>query len=370
MKKAFLTFEAEYQELLDFLSSVESEDNLLQFILAESDGEKSPLVTNAQTIVRSSTNRRRFVHCQAVIVLYGAFERFVEDAIREYVVEARKLCTAYEQLPKAIREKHSELSIEYLYRLKDGKINVVENEELNSAISRLSSSIQAKPDFLLNDRAFALRSANVKVERIKNLLSNIGISLSLTALLRMPSYRAGYKELYSNEPEQGDEAAKRNFSKVDDLVTMRNQIAHGVVDLDNIEDVDLLRERAVDLRNFVIAVSDLMEMQFVGYCCQEHISTLLPEPIAVYNNEIVCIDFPAGKLSTGDIVVHPISDKDIRFGSIQSMQVNNVDVQSVKGQPNTSLGFKIGFHALDRGGYRLLSRNVRGLLRNSVFQIV
>lgn len=370
MKKAFLTFQAELHGLLDFLSSVESEDSLLRHILAESDGEESPLFTNAQAIVRSSTNRRRFVHCQAIIVMYGALERFVEDAIREYVVEARKLCTAYEQLPKAIREKHSELSIEYLYRLKEGKVNGVDDEELHSAISRLSSSIQAGPDFLLNDRAFALQNANASVKRIGSLFSNIGITLSLTNLLRMPSYRTGYAELYGNEPERGDdEAVRRNFSKVDALVSMRNQIAHGVVDLDNIEDVDLLRERAMDLKNFVVALSDLMEMHFVQYCCKEHISTSLAEPVAVYNNEIVCIEFPTGKLSTGDIVAHPVNENDIRFGSIQSIEVDSVSVQSVTGQPGIALGFKIGFHAMDRKGYRLLPQKVNGLLRNSAFQI-
>lgn len=370
MKKAFLTFQTEFDGLLSFLSSMESEDTLLQHILSENFGDADPLVTHAQAIVSNSTNRKRFTHCQAIIVMYGALERFIEDAIREFVVETRKLCTTYDQLPKTIKDKHSELSIEYLNRLKEGKVSGVDDGELHSAISRLNSSIEAQSDFLLNDRAFALRSANASVEKIRNLLSNIGIPLPLATLLQIASYRTGYVKLYGAEPEQGDDSAvKRSFSKVDTLVSMRNQIAHGVVDLDNIEDVDLLRERAMDLRNFVIAVSDLMEMHFVQYCIQDHISSALSAPIAVYNNEIVCIEFPTGEMNTGDVVVIQVNDNDIRFGSIQSIQVDNVAVQSVIGQPGTALGFKIGFHAINREGYRLLPRKVTGLLRNSVFQI-
>lgn len=370
MKKAFLTFQAELDGLLDFLDSVESEDSLLQGILGENVDEADPIVTNAQAIVRSSTNRRRFVHCQAIIVLYGALERFVEDAIREYVVEARRLCSTYEELPKTIREKHAELSIEYLHRLKEGKVSEVEEGELHRAISRLNSTIQAQPGFLLNDRAFALRNANASVERIRQLLSNIGVPLPLQTLLRTASYRTGYVELYGTEPEHGDDTAvRRNFSKVDALVAMRNQIAHGVVDLDNIEDVDLLRERALDLRNFVVSVADLMEMHFVQYCCQEHISRSLSAPIAVYNNEIVCVEFLDGEIKVGDVVVLPMPDGDVRFASIQSIQVDNSDVASVTGQVGTALGFKVGFHAPNREGYRLLPGAVNGLLRNSSFQL-
>jgi hypothetical protein len=371
MKKAFLTFQAEFDGLLDFLSSVESEDKLLQHILTENVDEADQLVANARTIVRSSTNRKRFVHCQAIIVLYGALERFVEDAIREYVVEARKLCTAYEQLPKAIKDKHSELSIEYLSRLKDGKVSGVQEGELHSAISRLNSSIQEQPDFLLNDKAFVLRNANASLDRIRILLSNIGIPMHLPTLLGMKSYQTGYIELYGMEPEKGDdEAIKRNFSKVDTLVSMRNQIAHGVVDVDNIEDVDLLRERAMDLRNFVIAVSDLMEMYFVKYCAEDHISSALSKPLAVYDNKIVCIPFSTGEITIGDVVALQVNDNDIRFGSIQSIQVDNVDMESVTGHPGTSLGFKVGFHAIQREGYRLLPHKVSSLLRNSVFEII
>lgn len=371
MKKAYLTFQAELNGLLNFLTSVESEGDLLKHILSNDDGASHGLVDYAKAIVGSSTNRRRFVHSQAIIVLYGALERFIEDAIREYVVETRKLCTTFEQLPDAIKSKHSDLSIEYLSRLKEGKVNGVEEGELQSAISRLSSSISENPDFMLNDRAFALRNANASVERIRILLSNIGIPLNLASLLRITSYQAGYVDLYGVEPEQGDyEAIKRNFSKVDALVSMRNQIAHGVVDLDNIEDVGILRERAADLNNFVIAVSDIMEMYFVQYCCLDHVSIPLSKPIAVYNNEIVCIQFNSGHMRNGDVVAIKMNDNDVRFGKIQSIQVDNASVQSVAGQDGITLGFKIGFHAIDREGYRLLPRNVEGILRNSIFQLI
>lgn len=311
------------------------------------------------------------MHCQAIIVLYGALERFVEDAIREYVVEARGLCSTYEQLPKIIQEKHSDLSIEYLNRLKERKVNGVDDGELHNAISRLNSSISAKPGFLLNDRAFALSNANASVDRIRNLLTNVGIPLSLASLLRMSSYRAGYVDLYRSEPEQGDqEAVRRNFSKVDALVSMRNQIAHGVVDVNNIEDINILHERAMDLRNFVVAVSDLMEMYFVQYCCLDHISIPLAKPVRVYNNEIVCIEFSSGQINTGDVVAFQINDNDVRFGEIQSIQVDDVSTHGVTGQDGIMLGFKIGFHAINREGYRLISPKINGTLRNSQFQLL
>ena len=370
MKKAFLSFQEEIEKLLDFLASVESEHSLLKGILANIENVEEPLVADAQAIVGNSINRKRFVHCQAVIVLYGALERFVEEAIREYVVESKELCTSYDQLPKAIRDKHTRLSIEYLHRINRRSINKVEDGELQTTISRLNSTIKSQSKFLLNDRAFVLRNENARVRGIQTLLANIGISLALPTLLRMRSFQTGYDKLHRAESTQADNAAvDRVFPNVDNLVSMRNQIAHGVVDLSNLEDVNLLRDRALDLRNFVVVIADLIEMNFVQYCYEKH-SMPLASPVAVYNNNVVCIEFPNGQMNRGDVVVLRVADGDFRFSSIQSIEVEKKSVNSITGQKGITLGFKVGFHAIHKDGYRLLDGKVNGLLRNSIFQLM
>lgn len=372
MKRSYSSFVAEFDRLMAFLESVRREDELVNLVLSGTGEKNDPAVEKAREIANNFTNRnarKTFVFSLTIIILCGALEQFVKRSVGEFIQIIQRFCNNFDDLPDAIKDKHSGLSIDYLRHLKGNKVNNVENDEVMEAIQFLNSCIQGGSNFELNASAFTFGPSNMKITRIHEILSNIGVALNLEQLVRTPSFWFGYKSLYSAEPLGNSEATiKSYFLKVDELISLRNKIAHGDIDPVPIEDLELLKERASDLRNFVGAVSDILEAHFIKLFCINRLSMPLNTPIEVYNNSIVCTELESGLLSCGDFIALQRNEGDVRFGKIESIEINGQEVPSVTGKPDLLIGFKVGFHATRNGKYWVLPSKVNDFIRNSSFQ--
>lgn len=363
MKAAYSTFRTEVDELRSHIASTGTEEDLYARLAGGGLGMGPDDMRLVEEVRGSITRKRRFNHFLAFIVLYGALERFVDNAVHYYLHELLRLCDSYEQVPKKIRENNRKLAIELLWQIKENKAR--SEHDVNSIISRLAHSLDGRnqPDII--SEAFTLQSTNTNFDRIRRILGNLEMQLDPKRLGSSSRFRGLYERLHGETPDvSSSESARRLFSCVDDLVQKRNEIAHGVASLDDIEDSNLLLERIGDIENFVCAVVTFMEQELLLFCRDNGILRELGAVIHVYDNSIVCFHHTSGRIAVGDVIAMPnnANQEPVRYGLVESLEIDGISHAEIDGDTNRKIGVKVDFKASTRQPYFLVPSRIRSVL--------
>ncbi|WP_296643905.1 MAE_28990/MAE_18760 family HEPN-like nuclease [Roseinatronobacter sp.] len=346
------SFEAELDRLQRFLDASDAEDDLIAHLVGLPQVDRTALTSMLHPIQANSTVKRRQSYVSSIIVLYGALERYVEEAVAEYATQLVDIHKEFAKLPEALRERHTRLSIDYLASLKDGKIR--ETEDLSSIVTTLHDCLSGKTPLRLNARAFSLRSSNMKLSRIREIVGNLDIKLNGRRLLSTPSYSRFLAQTSDAPPkDMQDSEVESTLDHVDELVTLRNDIAHGVANLEAIENRNIVRDRAAKLNAFVSAMNEILNCELIK--CRIVMDELKPVdgPVKVFGDNIACFAWPTGRIATGDILVMQPAENgsDLRHAPIESIQVDKADQEEVHGRDGLMIGVRVPFKVKFNGTF-------------------
>lgn len=355
MRNALTSFEAEVDKLFRFLDASNSEDDLVTAILGRPELDRADLDASLQVIQRNRTISRRQHYVSSIMVMYGALERFVEEAIGEYSETLVQMHGNFQKLPEKLRERHTTLTIEYLALLKDGKVR--ETEEISTIVETLHNCLTDSVPFRLNARAFSLRSSNMKFARIREIMSNLDIQISVRRVVSAPSYAAFLSESYDLlVSEMGEREINGALDHIDELVGLRNDIAHGVTNVESIDDNEIIRERADKLKAFVNALNEIFVCEVLSSRIALEQLVPIQGEVQVFDNHIACFLWPLGRLVPGDHLVMQPGDKaaDLRHGPISSIEIDGNDQTYVDGRDGLSIGVCVPFKVKSNGKFYVL----------------
>lgn len=361
MDEALTSFEAELDKLNRFLHASGAEDALITHILGLPEAERASIAAQLKPIQANSTIKRRQSYVSAIIVLYGALERYVEEAVAEYAEQLVLIHQEFQRLPERLRAQHTLLTIDYLASLKDGRVR--EAEDIATVIGTLHDCLNGKSPFKLNARAFSLRSSNMKFGRVCEIMKNLDIQISRRRILATPSYsRFLHESSGLAAKDMQDSEVESALGHIDELVALRNDIAHGVSNLESIEDTDIVRERALKLKAFVSAINNILICELLKYRLDLGHLVSINGKALVFNDHIVAFSWPSGRIVPGDILVMQPADNgaDLRHGAIETIQIDNVNQEEVDGRDGLFIGVRVPFRAKENGRFYVLSLDMRG----------
>lgn len=356
MEEALTSFEAELDKLNRFLQGFDAEDALVTHILGLPPAARAALSASLELIQANSTIKRRQTYVSAIIVLYGALERYVEEAVAEYTRHLVVIHGEFQRLPEKLRERHTSLTIEYLGSLKDGRVRAT--EDIDSVVATLHDCLTGKMPFGLNARAFSLRSSNMKFERVREIMSNLDIQIHARRVLSTSSYTRFLHEMVGiSVKDMQDSEAHSRLDHINELVALRNDIAHGVANLESIEDTGIVRERAAKLLAFVRALNDIFNCELLKFKLDLGQAVAVEGDIHVFGDHIVGFLWPSGRIIPGDMMVMQPADNgtDLRHGVILSIQIDNVDQDEVDGRDGLMIGVRVPFRVKGNGRYYVMS---------------
>lgn len=173
---------------------------------------KSSTVNDKDFITNSWTNERIFNYRSNIISLYGCFEQFIESSIKEYFNELLKICHSFTELDESIRR-------EYIDRWKTlhGRLHFNKFQTITPTFmvkSLYNSLVKDKNEIIAE--CFLQNGGNYRIEEIRKSFSTLGLT-NLNETLR------NYEPLVSYYSQNGFD----NYSKIDEIVDRRNEIAHG-----------------------------------------------------------------------------------------------------------------------------------------------
>lgn len=282
-------------------------------------------------------------YSSAVIALYGAVERFGEESLADYVRFLNKACPSYEQLPEALRKAHLGATARVLQSPELERLGGAE-----TIVADLNSCLQVEAGYRLTPATFSFHTANFRNGVFKELWHQVGVDNVTGSISQNDAYVEAVEIVDPGSP-QG------SFFRFDDIAERRNEIAHGMA-ISDLLSMNLLMQYVDIVEAFAAALRERVGSAALGVLADHH-GIAREAPIAVYNNEIVCLTCSSGQIAVGDCLIGRQVDGGYRGGPILEIQIQNESVpQVVASDGEIDVGLKVGFHAKDNYVYWSLSQ--------------
>jgi len=359
MKMALQAFETGLVNLKDYLSSTENEAMLIERL-----GQTSrtmmfeDVLSLIHSIQAAHVSRKQYIYTVAIVSLYGLLEQYVNSAIEAHVQRLAAVAPRYVDMPETIIKHHVECSMDLVRALSEDKFRGSRLDEAQ-VIKNLHSCLSGDAAFRVNGAAFALHRGNLNLRKIGEFLKKLGIQ---NHLRRVSITQPMIKCLASIYPDRDIRAISERdlpalFYLIDSLVQRRNEVSHGVVNLENLESVELLKERCEFLDAYVSGLHTvLLQEEARAYAASTRASRQLGKPIELYRHCIVCFEINSGEISVGDILIAKTRNpsEPFLFGAIESIEVDHQTRSSISINVATKIAIKVGFHASKKYDYYLI----------------
>jgi hypothetical protein len=260
------------------------------------------------------TEKKIFEYKSIIISLYGILENTISKWIEEHIQNVSYIVKDYNKLEDSFKNNHFNLSIKLISLIIEKKHSKFENINKNDILTKLNAVIQTSNDFELNSEAYIPLSGNLKHVKVIEAFKPLDIDLTIL----------------------------KNTGYIDDLVTRRNSIAHGVK-----EQIDALFLGISEFEDFISALEQYMTNIFNIICEKENEYDFkhnnknfiyIDEPKKFFQNNQVCIiNIKDIELKVGDILFIEKNDK---FSQVTIIDIQKDD-KSTKSANEGELGLKV-----------------------------
>lgn len=156
-----------------------------------------------------------------IVSLYGAFEHFVENLIREYLLELSNLCSSFSDMGTVIQNKYVEKWKVLHTSFKRGHTKYAVTEQqlimnLNNTMINDANSVMAE--------CFIPIGGNYRHDVVCDCLTDLGLTNNIKSNLAKYEPLNGY---LSKENSETVDTYNVICLKINNLVDRRNEIAHG-----------------------------------------------------------------------------------------------------------------------------------------------
>lgn len=318
----------------------------LKALVASIDPVNAALVGHKDTVVQRYVSiRRRFDYAAFVVALYASFEKFVENLIAAYVrLEAGRV--EYAALPKKLTDKHLAGTAELLWRGRRGDSRYVGLSELGVVKNLFECLSGAKP-YELNEAVVIAHDGNLRAGEIDALFGAVGFEQICDRACRADAVVAWYctAQGLDTPPRDGVKRAVIE-ERLKDIVERRNHVAHRGGYPDNLLGGEAMGEAVAFIESLGKAIFGVV----VGRYLDTHHAdsadrielTLRAGEKPLQNRRVVIVDKPAQKLFVGQPVFVLMKSTGARWGRIQSLRLDDVDVQVVATNANAPKGVGVG----------------------------
>lgn len=189
-------------------------------------------------VLYKNADEKIFDYNSNVISLYGYWEKYVESLIKEYLNALRKLNTGNDNRNKRISSKYQKSLIPLFGKVVRKSYKYRNLTERNIVEALYKGCFQGLNDYI--PEAFMQSGGNYNYNETADCLKRLGFSDISTFLCRynpLKNYFTGKgmteAAIYSTEPNV-------LYSKLNDVVLFRNEIAHGSTGVNTIDASEML----------------------------------------------------------------------------------------------------------------------------------
>jgi hypothetical protein len=257
-----------------------------------------------------------------VISLYGIVESYAEKFITKYLEELSILIKEYSNLKKTIQNKNVYNTANLALKVIEQKLIKYNHLKEEDLISNLHSCIINSPTYLINYDAFTMLTGNMTHLRMSDLFKQVGIDLN---------------EKFANYTDF-NLSSENQFKKLDELVEMRNEVAHGSVssflDPSQIEEYVDFIERY--FKNLLVVLKVDIKQEKLKYWKNNYAVKI--NNTSVFNGNIVGFENAQNlTVSTASLIIIEKLDKSCQVANVLNIQEFDNGSITLKLEPETNL---------------------------------
>ena len=286
---------------------------------------KRPASDDIRKLMSMYRHDRQFEYNSIVISLYGFLELFVESIICDYVEELRKLIKNYSELDNGTKEHYRREMIAMYNRRKTPKLTHL----TDSKVSENLYMILHGDNPIILPEAFFQSGGNYNYKEITSCFKALGC-INIRSELKLYDPLRSY--ITSNGASLNDKDEDL-YQKLNDLVSRRNEIAHGS-NKGNILSKPLLKQYKVFIKVFCESLASylsdsILRKKWENLAYEARCSHM-------YSNNRVQIkgDFPVFK-NTNVIQYRKGQKPEYIENTIVSLTVNGVETDEYLSQQNS-----------------------------------
>lgn len=343
---AFDEFNKELEDLKQYIqvNIIEYQDKISEFHQVELIDTKA---IEMQDFFRGKYRKTRTLakiinYSAVIILLYAYFEKFLENTARYYLEDLCKCCETYDRLPEKIQKNHLEKSIDLIKNINLDKYRSLTEQEILENLYHC----QCENKNTINFYAYMQHRGNFRSSTILDFFADIGINNINGKIANLDDFKTYIKV---KTPELGIFLESKNkdfnhlYSRINDLVSKRNDIAHGMP-TSQILSFEIIIDDYIDfIQNYSKSLQEVLYNQVLFYEIKYCLLSL-GKPIKVWNNEIIGIEVHNIKISVGDRIIGKKADGNCKSGTIISIQVNGESKNSIEVEDDSvQVGLKVNF---------------------------
>jgi len=311
----------EQASLDEFLKDIKNIDEYVKHIhLVESIVQENQNSTN-QSLQKFNEHmnefrldKRIFEYKSIIISLYGILENFISIWIKEYINKVSDIFQNYKEIPEKLSKSHFDLSIKLISILNENRYAKYNHLDKNNVLTTLSTCINNPLNFNLNNEAFIPKSGNLSHKQIVEVFKPIDINLE-QALQNNNFENLNLEEL---------------FEKINNLVLLRNDIAHGNVN-DNILAMSEIQDYINYLSNYGKAIFHVLKDKKIQYELQHEVESSyqqIQKVVDIYNNSILAFEVSYCNIRKGDFIIVKTSDGNLTKKEILNIEIDKIPCKS------------------------------------------
>lgn len=247
-------FNGQLDKLLNHLRIIERLESVNEEIL-ESDLSEE-IKNYAASVLRKNTDEKIFDYNANIISLYGYWEQYIEAVIKEYLIDLKRLNSCNDVKNQTIATRYQKSIIE-LFRKINGsspKFNHLTDVNLINAMYVVCS--QKQNDYI--PEAFFQSGGNYNYSETSDCLKRLGLNSIDNDLKYYPSLKTYYMRHGLVEDTIKHASVDTLYSKLNNLVLFRNEIAHGGSDGSNLLSVEEIKEYIDFMKSFASSITECL----------------------------------------------------------------------------------------------------------------
>ena len=139
MLPSYVTFKEEIEQIENYMQSIKYYNEILKLDISELKNTHKEKIIDFQNI-SNSFNKRKYDYTVVIVSLYGCFEQYIENFIKDYLMILVDEYKEYSKLPAVIVDNHINLSIALMGKIEQSKYSGFLSKE--QIIKNLNDCIQ------------------------------------------------------------------------------------------------------------------------------------------------------------------------------------------------------------------------------------
>lgn len=267
---ALQTYVQQLERLMNHLSIQQKFDAVNEEIQVSNLAED--VKAHINTVLQKNTDEKIFDYNSNIISLYGYWEQYVESVIKEYLKVLRNLKTENDVRNETIkyRYKNSLVSLFNKVSTSNPKFRHLTDEHIINAM--YIGYYQKQNDYI--PEAFYQSGGNYNKKETVDCFHRLGFKDFANSLIKYPALHAYYIGAGYTEETIKNASDNTLFAKLDNLVSYRNEIAHGGSDGTTLLNAEEVMEYVKFMRALGASLTerlndDICEIMWLKKTCNE-----------------------------------------------------------------------------------------------------